>query len=484
MILRAMLTMQNLLKPHFSFPARGVLACALALLASASAAGSPTAIRQTPSEAPPTPAESAQTSEIEFAELSFDDAISRAERTQKILVILWTGDNEAKNAAMKDRVFGDAGVRRWIQENAEAVTINALERKRDAKKNGLAAENVPSVDILDVARGGRVERLRANGTAVQFLAAVFGIGDAERPTGEDVNEPFRWLAWANRRNREDDDQAAMDAVTGYEWCLTRADQYRPGFRAKYLEFLLQRVAYCKQRTPRATEVLFGDRIRILEKLGAGIAEESDIYELTRVDFWLRKELLTRDVYVDLGKGAKRGAEYRLWLLPTVLPVLGRFQQYDEILDVVGDRHLALFKERIEGLKSKGGDANDPEGAGAGADAEGTDAQGPSEEGRIPTSLDFAPGDSRADIIEDASWVYEALLSVGRGKDAKDLMELITTAFPVNKAFGLFMERAMRLKVWAAATEIGDLGMAMLDERGQKRMQRLLQKIPKDDDAGK
>lgn len=464
-----MLTMLKMLKPNLLTRASRWLACSLALTAPSWSA-SPQVPTQNPPEAVKTPA----SSEVEFAELSFDDAISRAERTKKILVILWTGDNEVKNAALKERVFGDKAVQRWVAENAEAVTINALERKRDAKKNGVATESIPSVDILDIARGGRVERLRVDGTAVQFLAAVFGIGDAERPTGEDVNEPFRWLAWANRRFREGDDQAAPDAVTGYEWCLTRADRYRAGFRAKYLEFLLQRVAYCKQRTPRAAEVLFGDRIRILEKIGAAEAEETDIYELTRVDFWLRKELLTRDVFVDLGKGMERGAEYRLWLLPTVLPVLGRFEQYEEILDVVGDRHLTLFKERIEGLTKDDG-AADPS---AGQSQTG-DADAPSQSERIPIALDFAAADTRADIIEDASWVYEALLSVGRGKDAKDLMEEITTAFPVNKAFGLFMERAMRLKIWAAATEIGDLGMAMLDERGQKRMQRLLQKIPKD-----
>lgn len=46
-----------------------------------------------------------------------------------------------------------------------------------------------------------------------------------------------------------------------------------------------------------------------------------------------------------------------------------------------------------------------------------------------------------------------------------------------KTYGLFMERALRLELWTVAAEIGDIGMGTLDARGQKRMQRLLSRIP-------
>ena len=82
------------------------------------------------------------------------------------------------------------------------------------------------------------------------------------------------------------------------------------------------------------------------------------------------------------------------------------------------------------------------------------------------------------IIEQASWVYEALLAGGRGSDARELFELMVGAYPVSKTFGLFMERALRLELWQLTAEIGDIGMGTLDARGQKRMQRLLQRIPK------
>ena len=176
------------------------------------------------------------------------------------------------------------------------------------------------------------------------------------------------------------------------------------------------------------------------------------------------------------------------------PILGRYQEYDEILSVVGDDPIKMFQARIDRLASDEPlvDASAQEGTGAaGAPTAGDPAaEEPAAEGDAEpmakatedygtSSLPYALQDGRADIIDDASWVYEALLSDGRGKDAKNLMYLITTTFPVNKSFGLFIERAQRLEFWGPSAEIADLGMAVLDERGQRRMQRLLDRIPKE-----
>ncbi|QDV07560.1 hypothetical protein Poly30_30860 [Planctomycetes bacterium Poly30] len=438
---------------------------------------------------------------IEFAHLSFDDAVSRAERTKKLLVVFWAGDAPQKEQAFGDRIFGDASVQRWMSEFAEPVRIDALDRKKDAKKNGLGSDLLPAIDILDVARGGRLDRLTSEASATQFLAAVFGSMSAEKPEGENANEPFSWLAWANASFRNGADPASGDhAVAAYDWCLLNADRYRPGFRAKYFEFLLQRLANCKRRSPRAIDVLLREHRRLAGRIVDGIATESDVYELTRVDFWTRQELTTRDLFVALSSKNESYRKYQEWLFPTVVPVLGRFEQYGEIVQLVGDRHLSMFQERIDGLSEEARtateDEDDDEGSATEAEAEASDAEskGSTRRSAAPsdgteatpeeklTALDYALPDSRADIIEDASWVYEALLKAGRGKDAHDLMTLITTTFPVNKAFGLFMERALRVEIWSAAAEIADLGMAVLDERGQRRMQRLVLRIPRD--AGK
>lgn len=430
---------------------------------------------------------------IEFAHLSFDDAISRAERTKKLLVIFWAGDAPAKEQAFGERIFGDKAVQRWMAEYAVPVHINALKRKKDAKKSGVPTDMLPAIDILDVARGGRVDRLTSEATATQLLAAVFGTTNAERPDGENSLEPFSWLAWANARYRSGDPDAGKEAVAGYDWCLLNADKYRPGFRAKYYEFLLQRIANCKQRTPNAVNVLFREHRRLAGLIVTGQATEADVYELTRIDFWTRQELTTRDLFVALSEKGEDFKKYQRWLFPTVVPILGRFEQYGEIVGLVGDDHLTMFQDRIAAISGdpeadddaetesedpSGGEAADEQAGGSDDELPAASA-GDAKPGTEVTVLDYAIRDSRQDIIEDASWVYEALLKAGRGKDAHDLMTLITTTYPVNKSFGLFMERALRAKIWPAAAEIADLGMATLDERGQRRMQRLLLKIPKE-----
>ena len=88
---------------------------------------------------------------IEFDHLSFDNAISRAERTKKILVILWVDADRVKETALAQRVFGDEGTQRWMADNATAVRIDASVRKKDAQKAG--ANKLPAIDILDVVRG-------------------------------------------------------------------------------------------------------------------------------------------------------------------------------------------------------------------------------------------------------------------------------------------------------------------------------------------
>jgi hypothetical protein len=87
------------------------------------------------------------------------------------------------------------------------------------------------------------------------------------------------------------------------------------------------------------------------------------------------------------------------------------------------------------------------------------------------------------IIEQASWVFEAQLAAGRGEDARALFELVIEHYPIARSFGLFMERALRLELWKFAGEIGDIGMGTLDAKGQKRMERLLQRIPPPEDDG-
>ena len=64
--------------------------------------------------------------------------------------------------------------------------------------------------------------------------------------------------------------------------------------------------------------------------------------------------------------------------------------------------------------------------------------------------------------------------------ARALQSELAALYPkAPRAFALFMERAMRLELYDLAVEIGDSGVGNLDERGVKRIERLLRRIPAD-----
>lgn len=422
------------------------------------------------------PAAAAQEPEDEsplvLAELDFESAVSRAERLQKFLIILWVDGPETPAVeGYRRAIFSDSGVKAWIEENAVAVRINTKVDRQGARRNPM--KRYPTVDIIDFVRGGRLGQLTPEDGATDFLATVYGAtaesSQKSKPEGKAAEEPFRWLAWANSRFRAVEPQGRKDAVNGYTWCLRRADDFRPGFRSRYLEFLLERISAAKMDAPEAVAILETESKILSERLLQGLGDRQVAYDLVRVNKWRRRELETRDLYVKLAGRGPRQEEARRWLFGTVTPVLGRYRQYSQILSGGGLQATDIFASRIASLKAASGS---PPAASAGEAGEGEE-DGP----EIITPLPFSVPDTRMEIIDQASWVYEALLADARGSDARQLFELIQAHFPVAKTYGLFMERALRLELWQVAAEIGDIGMGTLDARGQKRMQRLLSKIP-------
>ncbi len=414
--------------------------------------------------------EPADDSPLVLADVDFESAVSRAERLQKFLIILWIDGPETPAVeGYRKAIFGDSGVKAWIAENGVAVRINTKEDREGARRNPM--KRYPTVDIIDFVRGGRVGQLTPEDGATEFLATVYGAttesSQSKKPEGKAAEEPFRWLAWANTRFRAVEPQGRKDAVNGYTWCLRRADDFRPGFRSRYLEFLLERISAAKKDAPEAVAILETESRILSQRLLQGIGDRQTAYDLVRVNKWRRKDLETRELFIELAGLGPRQEEARRWLFGSVVPVLGRYQQYSEILNGGGLEATAIFASRIASLNAASG-APQAEGEAATDEVKGPE---------IIKPLPFSVPDTRMEIIDQASWVYEALLADARGGDARELFELIQDHYPVTKTYGLFMERALRLELWQVATEIGDIGMGTLDARGQKRMQRLLSRIP-------
>ncbi|MGD2018781.1 MAG: hypothetical protein PVJ89_11730 [Planctomycetota bacterium] len=410
-------------------------------------------------------------SPVKFEELDLESATSRAERLEKFLVILWVqGPDSPATLAFRDGIFSDTGVRSWLEQNAVTVRIDADVDRKGARK--AVIKRYPCVDIIDFVRGGRVGRLIRGDNAFDFLATVYGAAsdptEAKKPTGEEAKEPFRWLAWANARARAGTNEGTSDAVNGYTWCLRRADDHRPGFRARYLEFLQERIASAKMQAPEAVDILLAESNLLAERMLAGAGTRQTAYDFVRVNKWRRKELETRDLFMELRGRGEAQEQARAWLFADSVAALGRYQQYEEINSFVGDRAVELFASRIASLQALTADAAPEEGE-----------EGP----EVVPPLPYSVPDTRGVIIEQASWVFEAQLAAGRGEDARALFELVIEHYPIARSFGLFMERALRLELWKFAGEIGDIGMGTLDAKGQKRMERLLQRIPPPEDDG-
>ncbi|MEM6672831.1 MAG: hypothetical protein AAF726_08290 [Planctomycetota bacterium] len=443
--------------------------------------GTALAVPQLPPQEDPQPVEAPADGvpTIELIDLEFDDALSRAERVGKMLVIFWArGEDDVRTREFREEILGDTGVRRWVAEEAIAVRVDADKDKKGARAN--LVKIYPSIDVIDVRRGARIERLVPGFTATDLLASIYGAdaGTApEQPEGDAATEPFQWLAWGNHCARSNDPALTESAVEAYSWCLLNADDYRPEFRARFLEYLLKKVASLQLVSRSARRTLSGERQRLESKVWAGTATRRDLYEISRIDFWIKKNNLTRDLYLELAnKDSEQNRVYRSWLFFPALPILGRNQHYREILDIVGDEPMALFRDRI---------AIERASAAAAANAvtsDGEEAVAEPDEATPKPPLEHMVPDRRAEILDDASWVYEALLGGGRGADARAFVDEMSEFYPTAGLYGRCMERAMRLEMWDLAIELGDVALGTVDEQGKRRIQRLRSQIPVDDDG--
>lgn len=423
------------------------LAWTLALLATAPTFAQSPAPR--PVEAPPAPAT------VTFVELSLSDAVSRAEHERRLLLVFWSSENYADAARMRATTFHDAELAAWVAANALAVEVDGP--KDTASAIAYKVSQYPSVDLYDPLLGIGVERLVGYSTADDLLAAFSGAlvggATAPKPDGEASADPYAWLGYANSTWRSP--ATAVESARAYGWVLHHADEHRPGFRARYFEFLLRRLAYLKPATVVALEVLDAERIKLEGALFAGRDDARTVYELARIDWWLRRESLTRETYLGLAGRGEAQERARRALLRFVLDDLGRNQHFEALLAGLGEESAPDYlRRRLSTLEVD-----------LKAIAEGA-AVGPE---RL---------DDRGTIVMAASWLYEALLATGRGADAGALVDLVAERLPTGRAFALLVERALRQEQFELAVRVGTRGLALVGGTpGERQLRRALAKVP-------
>ena len=197
--------------------------------------------------------------------------------------------------------------------------------------------------------------------------------------------------------------------------------------------------------------------------------------------WLDTNTRGRTLMAELATMGDSRSQERRWLISATAQQLGENREYGPLVGAVGEDAVAIFLARAEELRR------------AAVLASRSSADAPPRPPRRRAHLSFRRAsrasspplpysvpDTRADLLSDASWVFEALLHEGEVEHARALQSELAALYPkAPRAFALFMERAMRLELYDLAVEIGDSGVGNLDERGVKRIERLLRRIPAD-----
>ncbi|MEL6713130.1 MAG: hypothetical protein AAFP86_05115, partial [Planctomycetota bacterium] len=270
--------------------------------------------------------------------------------------------------------------------------------------------------------------------------------------------------------------AGPDSTEAYRWLLASAEAHRPGFRARFFDFLVQRLNKNKLRYPESFEVLRREIQGLAGEVEVARASRRSTYEYARLALILKQEQMLRESYKKLctrkaaGPPAEQRAQVRRWLVSDVAPVLGRFGEYRELLMGVGDSATEYFERRLAALER----AERARAVAAGEEPAPEDAEPVYDADH--EALPHAAPDSVKDSVTDASWVFEALLGTDRDEEARALFELMRTKAPGTATYAEFAIAAIRREEFEIAAEVLDVGEGETQEKGKKRLTRIRRRL--------
>ncbi len=387
-----------------------------------------------------------------FADLEIPSALARAEKSERLVVLFFHDADAANSNRMLAKVYGDENVQKWLGKHAVPLLIplshtNARSRF-DITQFPSTVFLRPDARILHRMVGYR----DVDDFLLEAEVSLFGLSEPEEPSGDDANNPVAWLAWSNFLFSEGGERAE-ECQKAYYRCLDHGDETMPGFRARHLDFLLERLSYLKAHSQDALDGLFARRADLAARMTAGIGTPAEAYDYTRFNSWLRDEYITVDFFVQLGEFDTDAHDTcRRVLLEAELKRIVDHRKYDEVLAVIPDPLV-----HVKGLL-KAYTAN-------------------LEAGRSDVGV-------RAKIINDSASLFECLLHAGRGADATELFEEVTGSIVTGRAFFAFIERTSRLELHALSRKIATAGLeSVKQERGLKMLENAMSRIPDTDAVG-
>ena len=212
------------------------------------ALGHPSTLAQEP-PAEPTPAQqeaaatgqddaaAAEHEEGLFLDLLYEEATQLATEQEKFIFVAWEMEGSGACLRMERQTYADPALRAWLEENTIPVLYDIVVDSKLAKTFG--RQYAPSAYLIGP--GGIVDHRAGFHTPEQLLsfldAASYGVRTSEAPampTGEAAEDPYAHLAWANHVRLG---ARPGDAIETYLWCLDHGEEFDPGFRAKYFDYL-------------------------------------------------------------------------------------------------------------------------------------------------------------------------------------------------------------------------------------------------------
>ncbi|MFT5050800.1 MAG: hypothetical protein ACI8QZ_002205 [Chlamydiales bacterium] len=390
-----------------------------------------------------------------FKDLTVYDALAAARRSNQVVLVSWTRPDDPACKRM-EATWEDSEMIDWVNKNAIAVQIDGSKERRQAQNWEIRA--YPSVLLIKpdgtvVVRVNGVQPL--NELLVEFSVAARAARSGKRavveqPRDDAANDPEAWLAYANGLYASGETDA-VDCMHAYLWCLDNGDIQTPGFMDRYLELILRRLVSLDKTTTSSAELRQRSH-EYARALNTGYGTPSSLRVLMSIGAALGEPSEAIGAFQSIRTSSEPDPEMLEVALHGVLETLMGRRRYEDVLDAAGD---VSAKARLDGATMNAGVA--------GAD---------------PKANTPVASEARRLYIERNGSYYEALLSVGRGADAKALADTVLEMVPTGNAYAVFISRAKRAGVTKVAEQLCATGMEKVStERGKKMMQRALAAQP-------
>ncbi len=381
-----------------------------------------------------------------FQKLGLYGALERAKDEGRLVLVAWMRDDDPECRRMDRSTWSDPELREWVSE--AAVPIRLTEKDNLELTRQMNVGQFPSCvylrpDASEVTR--LIGFFEPEDFVTQSEAKLTGRvgGVVPRPVMEKSNDPYAWLAYGN--SLMDDQNLPVQALDAYIWCLDNGELHVPGFRARYLDYLLERISEMRKSNRMAASAMTLRRDRLADSILKGEATQESVHEFLRFSYWLRDQETRTRIF----DGLRDGNEAQLAL---------RQQLFEGML-----QHL-VDNRRYEDVVACGGDIL----------------------GKLRTGFEALGEDEtrRADLVNEAACYYEALLDQGRGGDAKEIETMVLTASPTGRSYALLMDSALRLNLYGLVRRLAEEGKEKVAPRGRRMIARTLERAEVQERTGK